>query len=101
MAGAGEGFASPALIVQTLSAVKLSLKDGEPAFGCGGPQIMSLLRNDPGFVGTKQISLRLWCQNPGQCSCLGNEGAWGMLVSRGSMVKALAFFFFLQTLMSL
>lgn len=59
-----EGFASPAHVVQTLSAVKLSLKDGELALGCGGLQILSLLSDDPGFVGTEQTSLGLCCQNP-------------------------------------
>lgn len=54
MAGAGEGFASPAHSVQTLAAVKLSLEDGELALGCSGPQIMSALSDDPGSVGTQQ-----------------------------------------------
>lgn len=63
MAGAGESFASPARVVQTLSAVKLSQKDGELALGCSGLQIMSLLSDDPGFVGTEQASLGLCCQN--------------------------------------
>lgn len=91
MAGAGESFASPARVVQTLSAVKLSQKDGELALGCSGLQIMSLLSDDPGFVGTEQASLGLCCQNqaePGQCSCLGNAGV------QGPHVRVLAFFFF-------
>lgn len=49
----GERVASPACVVETLSAVKLSLKDGELALGCSGSQIMSVVSNDPGFVGTK------------------------------------------------
>lgn len=53
------GFASPARIVQTLSAVKLSPEDGELALGCSGPQIMSVLSDDPAFVGTKQTPLGL------------------------------------------
>lgn len=64
MAAGGEGSASPTHVAQTLSAIKLSLKDGEPALGCSGLQIMSLLSNDPGFVGTEQAFLGLWCQNP-------------------------------------
>lgn len=63
MTEAGESCASPAHAVQTLSAVKLSQKDGELALGCGGLQIMSLLSDDPGFVGTEQASLGLCCQN--------------------------------------
>lgn len=55
------GFASPARTVQTLSAVKLSQEDGELALGCSGPQIMSVLSDDPAFVGSQQTPLGRWC----------------------------------------
>lgn len=69
------GFASPACVVQTLSAVKLSLKDREPALGCSGLQITSALSHDPGFVGAEQTFLRFWCQNPEWN--LTSAPAWG------------------------
>lgn len=59
-----QGLASRACVVQTLSAVKLSLKDGTLALGCGVPQIMSVLSNGPGFVGTQKTYPGLQCQNP-------------------------------------